>query len=128
SVTVTNASATPDPNKPGATGSVSSFTVNGSQVTVNLTGVSNAQKLTINLSNVSDGVNTNTAFMLPIGVLLGDTSGDGTVNAADITQTRRQSGNVAHGDPAANFREDVTVDGVINAADISAVRKQCGYA
>ncbi len=38
SVTVSSASATPDPAAPGATGSVSSFSVSGSKVTVNLTG------------------------------------------------------------------------------------------
>jgi len=61
-----------------------------------------------------------------MGVLIGDTTGDGVVNTADITQTRRQSGNMAHDNPNANFREDVTMDGVINTADITAVRKQSG--
>jgi hypothetical protein len=65
---------------------------------------------------------------ISMGVLLGDTSGDGVVNSADITQTRRQSGNVAHDDPDANFREDITVDGTINSADITAVRRESGNA
>src|SRR5207244_5968885 len=87
---------------------VDSFTGNNSTtVTINLKNVSNAQRTTITLLGVNDGTNTNDVA-LQMGVLLGDTSGDGTVNAADITQTRRQSGNVAHGDPGANFREDTT--------------------
>jgi hypothetical protein len=63
-----------------------------------------------------------------MGILLGDTTADGTVNSADITQVRRQSGNVAHDDPGANFREDITADGTINSADITAVRRQSGSA
>jgi hypothetical protein len=63
-----------------------------------------------------------------MGVLLGDTTADGTVNSADITQVRRESGNVAHGDPNANFREDTTTDGTINSADITQVRRQSGTA
>ncbi len=37
------------------TGSVSSFSVSGSQVTVNLTGVTNVQRITVTLFNVNDG-------------------------------------------------------------------------
>src|SRR5205807_3793057 len=37
------------------TGSVSSFSGNGSQVTVNLTGVTNVQRITVTLFNVNDG-------------------------------------------------------------------------
>jgi hypothetical protein len=49
SVTVDSASVTSGP------GSVSSFTVDGSQVTVNLTGVTNVQQITVTLFNVNDG-------------------------------------------------------------------------
>jgi hypothetical protein len=46
-VTVGGASVT------SGTGSVSSFSVSGSQVTVNLAGVTNAQRITVTLSNVN---------------------------------------------------------------------------
>ena len=52
------------------------------------------------------------------GILIGDTNGDGTVNVADIGQTKSQSG---HTVTSFNFREDVTVDGSINVADIGLV-------
>jgi len=106
------------------TGTVSNVTVNGAEVTVDLTQVSNAQKITLTLFNVSDGTNTGDVSV-PIGVLLGDTSGDGFVNSLDISQTRDQSGRKAKNNPP-NFREDLNADGYINSADISIVRTQGG--
>src|SRR5205807_10201763 len=57
-VTVESVSVTPDPKALGATASVSSASVSGPLVTVNLTGVSNAQRILITLSGVSDGTKT----------------------------------------------------------------------
>src|SRR6202011_1727393 len=93
-------------------------------VTVNLTKVTNAQTLTITLTNVSDGTNTGNVS-LPMAVLAGDTTGNGRVNSSDISQTQSQSGQPV---TAANFREDVTVNGLINSSDISFVQSQSGMA
>ena len=103
--------------------------ISGSDYIVNLTGVCNAQYATVTLTNVNDsaGHHSDNVASPQMGFLIGDTSADGVVNAADITQTRRQSGNVVAPD-GSNFREDVTVDGVINSADITAVRRQSGNA
>ena len=107
------------------TGSVvGSPSVSGAVVTVNLTGVTNAQTIVVTLNNVNDGVNIGNVA-IPMGVLLGDTTGDGVVNSGDVTQVRRQSGLVA--DPT-NFREDLTVSGVIDSGDITLVRRQAGTA
>ena len=107
------------------TGSVvGSPSVSGAVVTVNLTGVTNAQTIVVTLNNVNDGVNIGNVA-IPMGVLLGDTTGDGVVNSGDVTQVRRQSGLVA--DPT-NFREDLTVSGVIDSGDITLVRRQVGTA
>ncbi len=105
------------------------------QYTVPLTGVPNAQFHFITLNgmpvhnNTAGSPNGGNATLnnagVQMAVLLGDTSGDGVVNTADITQTRRQSGNPA---TSSNFREDVTTDGVVNTADITAVRRQSGNA
>jgi hypothetical protein len=103
---------------------VSSFTVNGPLVTVNLTKVTNAQTLTITLTNVSDGSNTGNVS-LPMGVLEGDTTANGRVNSSDISQTQSQSGQPV---TAANFREDVTVNGLINSSDIALVQSRSGSA
>jgi hypothetical protein len=104
---------------------VSSFSVSGAQVTVNLAGVSNGQKLTIALSNVSDGVNTNSTLTLPMSVLAGDTTANGSVNSSDIAQTQSQSGQLV---TSSNFREDVTVNGSINSSDIAFVQSKSGTA
>jgi hypothetical protein len=58
-----------------------------------------------------------------MGVLAGDTNGSGAVSAADVSQTKAQSGQTA---TAANFREDVNVNGGISAADIGLVKAAAG--
>jgi hypothetical protein len=103
---------------------VSSFSVNGPLVTVDLTKVTNAQTLTITLTNVSDGTNTGNVS-LPMAVMEGDTTANGRVNSSDISQTQSQSGQPV---TAANFREDVTVNGLINSSDISLVQSRSGTA
>ena len=47
-------------------------------ITVNLTGVTDVQRLGVTLMNVSDGTNTGDV-MVPMGVLSGDTGGNGNV-------------------------------------------------
>ena len=120
-VTVTNVVATP---QNGGTGNVSGFTVSGSTVTINLTNVSNAQTLAINLLGVNDGTNFGdvTVFM---GVLTGDTNADRFCDAVDVSQTKSQSGKAVTGQ---NFREDVNVDGFIDAVDTSLVKSKSGSA
>ena len=115
-VTVGSAVAT------SGTGSVSNFTVNGTQVTVNLTGVANAQRITITLGNVSDGTNAGD-LSVSMGVLVGDVNGNGVSNASDVSQTKAQSGQPITG---ANFRTDVNANGAINSGDISLVKLQSG--
>ena len=104
------------------TGSVSNFSVAGGQVTVNLTGVNNAQTIVITLASVSDGINTSDV-QATMGVLLGDTNSDGFVNSGDVSQIKSQSGNAV---TTSNFREDVNADGFINSADISFVKSKSG--
>lgn len=115
-VTVTSASVTT------GIGSVSSVTVSGPQVTVSLTGVANAQTIVLTLVGVSDGV-TSTNVTISMGVLLGDTTGNGSVTASDIGQTKAQSGQPV---TAANFRTDVTANNAISASDIGLVKSQSG--
>lgn len=121
-VTVSNAAVSLDPKAAGATGSVSSFSVSSSKVTVNLTGVSNAQTIHINLSGVSDGTNTNDVSV-PMGVLLGDTGNNGSVASNDVSLTQSKVGQTTG---TSNFREDVNLDGVINSADVNLVQSKVG--
>ena len=70
---------------------VSSATASSNQVTVNLTGVTQTEVLNICLSNVNDGtVSGNVSF--PFRVLVGDTTGNGSVNASDVSITKLKSG------------------------------------
>jgi hypothetical protein len=115
-VTVGSASVT------SGTGSVGSFSVSGAVVTVNLTDVTNAQRITVTLGNVNDGTNVGDV-PISMGVLAGDTNGNGMVNAGDVSQTKAQSGLAVTG---SNFREDVNFNGSINAGDIALVKGASG--
>jgi hypothetical protein len=108
------------------TGSVSgSPTFAGNTMTVNLTGVTDAQQITLTLSSVTDALSQ----VLPstavnMRVLAGDVNGDGSVNSADATIARNDSGQPLS---SANFRADVNVDGSINSADATVVRNNSGH-
>ena len=106
------------------TGSISSSSGGGTNsVVVNLTGVTSAQTITITLTGVSDGGSTGDVNV-PMGILVGDTNGNRTVNATDIGQTKAQSGQPV---TASNFRTDVTASGgSINASDIGLVKSTSG--
>ena len=114
SVTFTSAALT------AGAGSVSTSSGSGTAtVTVNLTGVTNAQRITVTLQGVN-GIGDVGAQM---GVLVGDTNGDGFVNAGDSLQTRSRSG---QGADSINFRCDVNTDGTVNSGDTTAVRSRSG--
>jgi hypothetical protein len=104
------------------TGNVDSFSASGSEVTVDLSGVSNAQVLTITLGNVSDGTNTGNVEV-SMGVLAGDVGGNGVTNSSDVSLTKSQVGQAVTG---TNFREDTTLNGAINASDVSFVKAGTG--
>ena len=106
----------------GGVANGNAVTVSGAVVTVPLTNVGNAQRLTIAIFGVNDGTISGDV-VVPMSVLLGDTNGNGAVSASDIGQTKAQSGQVAIG---ANFRTDVNVSGAISAADIALVKSKSG--
>ena len=91
-------------------------------VTIDLTGVTNAQQITIALFGVDDTVN-NGDVGVRMGVLLGDTSGNGNVNASDVTQTKTRVGQPVN---ATNFRSDVNVNNAINGSDVRLVKSRIG--
>jgi len=105
-------------NPPGGTGTVSNVSVSGNDLIVDLTNVSNQQVLTLSTSG-----GTVSPVTVPIGFLLGDTNGSRSVSAADVGQTKAQSGNAAG---AANFRTDTNVSGAISAADVGQVKAHSG--
>ncbi len=106
-------------------GSVAGTSGNGTNaITVNLTGVTNAQTINVTLFGVNDGTITNdvTAAM---AILVGDTSYNGTVNSSDVSQTKAQSGSPVTN---SNFREDVNASGAITSTDVSLVKSKTGTA
>ena len=111
----------------GGSGSISSTSIqNQIEYVVNLTGVSNAQRLTLTLTGVRDTAGDRTdTLAVTMGVLLGDTTANSAVNSSDIAQTQSQSGRAV---TSSNFREDVTVNGAINSSDIALVQSKSGTA
>jgi hypothetical protein len=99
---------------------------NLNQVTVNLTNVTNAQHLVIDLVGAQDTGNVSLGNMSAhMDVLVGDTTANGAVNSSDISQTQGESGQQI---TSANFREDVTANGAINSSDIATVQGASGTA
>jgi hypothetical protein len=98
--------------------------VSGSQVTVNLTGVTNVQRITVTLFNVNDGTHMGNV-PVSMGVLIGDVNGNAVVNASDVSLTKAQVGQVVSG---SNFREDVNANGTISATDVTQVKANVGTA
>jgi sugar lactone lactonase YvrE len=101
-----------------------SSAISNNEVAVDLTGVANAQTLTVTLSGVTDAFGQTLGdTAVNIGFLRGDTNGNGTANATDIGQTKAASGQPV---TTANFRADVSASGAINATDIGIVKSSSG--
>jgi uncharacterized delta-60 repeat protein len=105
-------------------GTAGTPTFSGNTMIVNLTGVTDVQRITVTLSGVTDTFGQ----VLPetgvsVNMLIGDINGNRTVNATDIGAVKTQSGAPVTG---ANFRADVAANGVINATDIGLVKSRSG--
>ena len=106
------------------TGNVSGSSIAANTVTVNLSGIGNAKQISVTLHDVVDEFGQMLPdITVPMITLVGDTSGNGTVNASDVSQTKAQSG---HAVTAANCRQDVSINGTINASDVSLVKSRSG--
>ena len=98
----------------------------GNSISVDLTGVANAQQVTLSLNDVTDALGQPLpATSFGVAFLIGDTNGDTFVNSGDAIQTRSRSGQTTD---ATNFRSDVNTDGFINSGDSTAVRARSGTA
>ena len=93
-------------------------------VNVNLTNVHDGQTITLTLNNMRDDLDrTLPSMTLSVQFRAGDVSGNGNVNASDISQIKSQIGAAVN---AANFRNDVTANGVINSSDVSLAKARAG--
>jgi N-acetylneuraminic acid mutarotase len=93
--------------------------INGNIVTIPLTNVANAQTIQVTLY----GLYGSTNLVIPISILIGDTNGNGSVNASDVSQTKSRVGQQIN---ATNFRADVNADGYIDAADVALIKAALG--
>jgi hypothetical protein len=98
--------------------------VSGAVVTVPLTNVANAQVINVRINGVNSAADAPAANVdIPMGILIGDTNANRTVNAADVAQTKGRLGQAVDG---TNFRSDVNVNGSINAADTAIIKQNSG--
>jgi hypothetical protein len=105
------------------TAQIGAMALNGDNTELTLTlAATNAQKIVLALQDVSDGTRTGDVGVR-MGLLLGDSSGDGFVNSGDALQSRARSGL-----PSSNttFRSDVNTDGFVNSGDTIIVRSRSG--
>ena len=93
-------------------------------MTINLTGVTDIQMITVSLNGVTDGTGqTLPTTSVPMNVLVGDVTGNKTVNASDVGAVKSQSGMAVTG---SNFRADVTAEGAINSSDVGLTKSRSG--
>jgi Dockerin type I domain len=108
-------------------GSVSSISISGNVVTVNLVGVPhgcNGHDVYVTANNVMDDMgNTLSSATATVGLLLGDVNGDRVVDRAD---RRIVQGNKGQQINSTNFRSDVNNSGFIQNSDVQLVNQQQG--
>jgi hypothetical protein len=108
----------------GAGNPTASGSVQGGNYVVNLSGITNAQKIVVTLTNVTDSAgNTLASLNVVMGVLIGDVNANKVLTNADVSLVKAQ---VAAGGSvgASNFRDDVNANGVITNADVSVTKAQ----
>jgi subtilisin family serine protease len=100
-------------------------TFSGNTMTVNLTRVTDVQKITVTLTNVmSASGQTIPSVSVSMNVLAGDVDASKTVDQTDQNLTRGQVGMPI---TTSNYREDVHTDGAINSKDVREVREDLGH-
>jgi hypothetical protein len=107
-------------------GTVASTSFSGTEFIVNLTGVTDARKVTVTLTNVTDSLaHVIPSASLSIGFLLGDVNRDGAVNAADVSETKSLISTPSTVSPV-NIGADLKMDGKLNIADAAVVKANVG--
>jgi hypothetical protein len=120
SVSGVSATATGGGVAPFASGAIDN--TDAHQYVVNLSGVPNAQYVTVTLTNVMDSdVNFRSIIQGSMGVLLGDVNATGRVDVNDVFQVRQQSLLTPN---SSNFRMDIDASGRIDVNDVFTARQQ----
>jgi hypothetical protein len=93
-------------------------------ITVNLTGVTDFQRITVKLLCVDDGAGASGDVAVSLNMLIGDATGNSNVNASDIGFTKSQSGAPVG---LGNFFADYNLSSpTINASDIGQAKSKSG--
>jgi hypothetical protein len=107
------------------TGSVAGNNIDSSDAhnyIVNLTGVTNAQYITVSLANVTDSAgNFSSAVSATMGVLIGDVNASKLVDGNDVSAVQSHTRQSV---TSANFRFDVNATGGIDGNDVSITQGQ----
>jgi len=102
-------SSGPDPNK----------------CTVNLTGVPNAEYVTVALTGAADSTGAAGNVSGTMGVLVGDVTGNRAVSNTDVGEVKAQV-NPTTPITISNFRDDVSCNGFITNTDVGTTKAQVG--
>ena len=105
-------------------GTVSSHAIGSDarEYVVNLTGVTNAQTITVTLTNVTDSSgNGSAAIGISMGVLLGDVTANRLVSNTDVSAVKAQ---ISAAVGSSNFRSDVNANGIVSNTDVSVTKAQ----
>jgi hypothetical protein len=109
------------------TGSVTSSAIDSGDAhryVINLTGVTNAQVITVSLTNVNDSAgNFSSTVSASMGVLIGDVNANGIVSNPDVASVKAQ---VTAPVTQSNFRNDVNANGVISNTDVGVAKARAG--
>jgi hypothetical protein len=119
-VTVSNVTVTPGAGAMANIDPTNGFSVNNTQVTVNLTNVTNAQTLTINLIGVAGGGRSGNVA-IPVSVLLADVNGSGSVDGNDVSAVQSHTRQAVNN---TTFQYDVNATGLIDGNDVSITQGQ----
>jgi hypothetical protein len=117
SVSVTDAEVT------SGTGNVTGFTPSGTEITVDLSDVPNAQRLIVTLFGVNDGTTTGNVS-IPMGVLLADVNQSLQVDSGDVFLVQQQNGQALPPSGSADFHRDINTNGFIDSGDVFTVQKE----
>jgi hypothetical protein len=110
----------------GLAGEITIDPADSHNVVVKLNGVLCDQStVTVGLNGVTDDQgNSLDSASVTLGILLGDVTGDGVVDNADVAATQALVGRKAN---SGNFRADINTDGIIDHKDVHKVKTYRGH-
>jgi uncharacterized protein (DUF1800 family) len=106
------------------TGTAATPTISGNLVTLNFTGLTNSQALTVTLNNVTaelGGVQPSVA--VPVRIQEGDCGSNGTLTISDVNLVKSRVGKPVS---IFTFRSDLNCNGSITVSDVNLVKSKVG--